>query len=395
MRVASVLAVALMALGVAACGGDDSGSGGGGGGNTIKVGAWFPLSGPVAASGIPQKAGAASFFEQLNAAGGVNGKKVTYSTEDNAFDPQQTIQAARKLVGEKKVVAIVAANGTATTAAAFPYVLNQAKVPIINTYGGAGDWYTPPRTGLFGYQTLYEEQGAAAGAWAAEDGHKNIVVVRSDPAAFAGVAKYVGPGAKSVDPSANVTEQVVKFQTTDYGPIIGQLKGKNPDAVVLILAFPEAAAFLKQAKLQGLKVPAYGYAPTADEGLIKLAGDAADGFNAVSLTKPAMDPSPEMEKYRTALKKYAPKEQPSGNSAASYAAAEAFAEVLKTIKGDVNPKSIAAAFAKGGTIETGILPPLEYSKDKHLGATQIQRVTVKNGKFVAEGGFSTPPSVVK
>src|SRR5215218_2179163 len=173
MRVASVLAVALMALGVAACGGDDSGSGGGGGGNTIKVGAWFPLSGPVAASGIPQKAGAASFFEQLNAAGGVNGKKVTYSTEDNAFDPQQTIQAARKLVGEKKVVAIVAANGTATTAAAFPYVLNQAKVPIINTYGGAGDWYTPPRTGLFGYQTLYEEQGAAAGAWAAENGHKN------------------------------------------------------------------------------------------------------------------------------------------------------------------------------------------------------------------------------
>jgi branched-chain amino acid transport system substrate-binding protein len=395
MRVASVLAVALMALGVAACGGGDSGSGGGGGGNTINVGAWFPLSGPVAASGIPQKAGAASYFDQLNAAGGINGKKVTYTTEDNAFDPQQTIQAARKLVGEKKVVAIVAANGTATTAAAFPYVLNQAKVPIINTYGGAGDWYSPPRTGLFGYQTLYEEQGAAAGAWAAEDGHKNIVVVRSDPAAFAGVAKYVGPGAKSVDPSAKVTEQVVKFQTTDYSPIVGQLKGKNPDAVVLILAFPEAAAFLKQAKLQGLNVPAYGYAPTADEGLIKLAGDAANGFNAVSLTKPAMDPSPEMEKYRAALKKYAPKEQPSGNSAASYAAAEAFAEVLKTIKGDVNPKSIAAAFAKGGTIETGILPPLEYSKDKHLGATQIQRVTVKDGKFVAQGGFSTPPSVVK
>lgn len=396
MRVASVLAVALMALGVAACGSDDGGSSsGGGGGDTIKVGAWFPLSGPVAASGIPQKAGATAYFDQVNAAGGINGKKVKYSTEDNAFDPQQTIQAARKLVGDEKVVAIVSANGTATTAAAFPYVLNQAKVPIINTYGGAGDWYEPPRPGLFGYQALYEEQGAAAGAWAAEDGHKNIVVVRSDPAAFAGVAKYVGPGAKSVDPSVNVTEQVVKFQTSDYGPIVGQLKGKNPDAVILILAFPEAAAFLKQAKLQGLKVPAYGYAPTADEGLIKLAGDAANGFNAVSLTKPALDPSPEMEEYRAALKKSAPKEQPSGNSAASFAAAKAFGEVVKTIKGDVSPQSISAAFTKGGTIETGILPPLEYSKDKHLGATQVQRVTVKDGKFVAEGEFITPPPVVK
>ena len=266
-------------------------------------------------------------------------------------------------------------------------------MPIINTYGGAGDWYTPPKPGLWGYQTLYEQQGAAAGAWAADDGHKNIVVVRSDPAAFAGVAKYVGPGAKSVDPSVKVSEQVVKFQTTDYSPIVGQLKGKNPDAVVLILAYPEAAAFLKQAKLQGLDVPAYGYAPTADEGLIKLAGEAADGYHAVSLTKPAMDPSPEMEQYRTALKQYAPKEQPSSNSAASYAAAKAFGEVVKTIKGDITTESINAAFQKAGTVETGMLPPLTYSADQHLGGTQLQRVVVKDGAFVAEGDFTTPPQV--
>jgi hypothetical protein len=69
--------------------------------------------------------------------------------------------------------------------------------------------------------------------------------------------------------------------------------------------------------------------------------------------------------------------------------------VVKTVKGDVSPQSISAAFTKGGTIETGILPPLEYSKDKHLGATQVQRVTVKDGKFVAVGGFITPPPVVK
>ena len=394
MRFASAVGVALMALAIGACGGGEDESGGGGGeGGPIKVGAWFPLSGPVAASGIPQKEGANAYFEQANAAGGINGHKVEYTTQDNAFDPQQTIQAARKLVGDEKVVAIVAANGTATSAAAFPYVLNQAKVPIINTYGGAADWYQPPRPLLFGYQTLYEQQGAAAGAWAAEDGHKNIVVVRSDPAAFGAVAKFVGPGAKSVDPSVNVSEQVVKFQTSDYSPIVGQLKSKNPDAVVLILAFPEAAAFLKQAKLQGVDVPAYGYAPTADEGLIKLAGDAANGFRALSLTRPAMDPAPEMEEYRKALKQYAPKEQPSGNSAAGYAAAKTFGEVVKTIKGDVTSESIAEAFQNAGTIETGILPPLEYSKDKHLGATQLQRVEVKDGKFVADGDFITPPSV--
>ena len=154
----------------------------------------------MASSGIPQKEGAAAAFEQINATGGINGRKVEFIARDNAFDPQQTIQAARQLVGSDKVVAIVGANGTATTAAAFPYVLNQAKVPIVNPYGGAADWYNPAKPLLFGYQTLYERQAAAVGAWAAEDGAKHIVVVRSDPAAFANVAKQVAPAAKAVDP---------------------------------------------------------------------------------------------------------------------------------------------------------------------------------------------------
>ena len=77
MRFASAVGVALMALVIGACGGGEDESGGGGGkGGPIKVGAWFPLSGPVAASGIPQKEGANAYFEQANAAGGINGNKV-------------------------------------------------------------------------------------------------------------------------------------------------------------------------------------------------------------------------------------------------------------------------------------------------------------------------------
>ena len=392
MRFASVLAAGAAALTIAACGGGEAASGGG---STapIKLGGWFPLTGPVASSGIPQKEGVVAAFEKVNAEGGINGRKVQFIARDNAFDPQQTIQAARQLVGSDKVVAIVGANGTATTAAAFPYVLNQAKVPIVNPYGGAADWYQPSKPLLYGYQTLYEEQAAAIGAWAAEAGAKKIVVVRSDPAAFENVAKHVAPGAKSVNPGVQVEEVVTKFQSTDYSPIIGQVKAKQPDAVVTILAFPEAAAYLKQAKLQGLTAPVYGYGPTADEGLIKLAGDAATGFHAVSFTKPSQDPSPAMEAYRSALKQYAPKEQPSSNSAASFAGAMAFAEVLKSIKGDITPQSIAAALGAKKTVDTGILPPLNWSKDAHLGTNQLQRVEVQDGKFVAQGEFVAAPPV--
>jgi branched-chain amino acid transport system substrate-binding protein len=394
MRIASVLAAAVAALALTACGsGGEAASGGGSGGSKdpIKLGGWFPLTGPVAASGIPQKEGVVAAFKKVNADGGINGRKVEFIARDNAFDPQQTIQAARQLVGSDKVAAIVGANGTATTAAAFPYVLNQAKVPIVNPYGGAADWYDPAKPLLFGYQTLYEEQAAAIGAWAAEDGAKHIVVVRSDPAAFENVAKHVGPAAKAVNPSVQVDEVVTKFQSTDYSPIVGQVKAKQPDAVVTILAFPEAAVYLKQAKLQGLTAPVYGYGPTGDEGLIKLAGDAANGFHAVSFTKPSLDPSPAMESYRAALKEFAPKEQPSSNSAASFAGAMAFAEVLKTIRGDITPESITKALSSAQTVETGMLPPLKWGKDAHLGTNQLQRVEVQDGKFVAQGEFVAAP----
>ena len=147
MRFASAVGVALMALVIGACGGGDDESGGGGGeGGTIKVGAWFPLVRPRRCLGDPAEGGRQRLLRagQRGRAGSTATRSST-STEDNAFDPQQTIQAARKLVGDEKVVAIVSANGTATSAAAFPYVLNQAKVPIINTYGGAGRLVQPAR----------------------------------------------------------------------------------------------------------------------------------------------------------------------------------------------------------------------------------------------------------
>ena len=59
--------------------------------------------------------------------------------EDNAYNPQGTIGAARKLVSRDEVFAISAPFGTLQSAATFEYVLDEAKVPIVNPYGGAAD----------------------------------------------------------------------------------------------------------------------------------------------------------------------------------------------------------------------------------------------------------------
>jgi branched-chain amino acid transport system substrate-binding protein len=194
----------------------------------IKVGAWVTTSGPVAVSGVPQAAATQAYFQMINATGGCNGHQIDWVTKDNAYDPQQTLQVARSLVQQEGVVAIVSAYGTATSEAAFSYVLDQAKVPVVNTAGGASSWYTPPRENLFGVETLYEDQGAALGAWAAQEGAKKIVVVHSDPDAFGNVAKNVEPSAVSVNSGVTVERLPVKYHSTDYSPVVQQSQAESP-----------------------------------------------------------------------------------------------------------------------------------------------------------------------
>jgi branched-chain amino acid transport system substrate-binding protein len=384
IRIGIAAAVSSLVLAACGAGGSDSASGDG----PIKLGAWYPLSGPVAASGVPSEAGARAYFDMLNDDGGINGRKVDFITEDNAFDPQQTLQIARKMISRDGVQAIVTANGTAPTEATFPFVLEQSKVPIFATYGGSNAWYDPARTGLFGTQALYEDQAEVAANWAMEEGAKKIVIVRDDPDAFATVddaaTKVIEDGGATAD------RVVVKFGSTDFSPYVAAVKKKQPDAVLLILPVPEAAAYLNEAALQGLEAPAYAYAPPATGALVELAGKNAEGFRAVSLTLPPTSDDPAVAEYREAMEKYAPKQEPDFYSIANFAWAKAFGEILKTIDGEVNSESIAKAIEAASDVETGIAPPFSFSKDGHLGTHSVMRVEVQDGEFVSVGDFVAP-----
>ncbi|MGP4005948.1 ABC transporter substrate-binding protein [Streptomyces sp. 4N124] len=392
-RAAGTTAVlAVVALTANACAGQDSAGAGGGDTSEIHIGAWLPLTGATAAYGVPEKAGADAYFKMLNASGGINGRKVRWTVKDNAADPQQTVQIARELVGQDKVVAIVNANGTSQAEAAFPFVLNQSKVPVLNEVGGSESWFEPPRPGLFGTQTLYEDQAAAIAAWATEDGAKKVLVVHSDPAAFVNVAEQVEPVAKKVDPSVKVDRLTVKYQTTDYTPVISKVKAAGPQAVILILTSPEAAAFLKEAKLQGLSLPTYAYAPVAAESTVSLAKDAAEGLKAVQLVKAPSDPDPAVKEFRTAMAKYEPDQAAGFLALWGWSNAKVFAEIAKTVKGPVTSQSLTAAYEKAAKVDPGVSPVMNFSAGNHLGTRSVQRVAVKNGVWTSVGDFYTPPA---
>ena len=383
--------LAAAALALSACGGAATGGAAGGDSGPIKIGAWIPLSGAQAASGVPQMAGAKAYFSRLNDNGGIKGRPIDWIVKDNAYDPQQTVQAARQLVGQEGVLAIVNANGVAPTEAAFPFVLEQSKIPIVDNYGGFANWYTPPRPLLFGTQTLYEDQAAAMAQWAVESGARKLLVVHDDPQAFAAVASQIDPAARKADPTASATKLSVKLGTTDYAPVVSQVRAAAPDAVMLIMPTTEAAAYLKEAKLQGLSRPTYGYSPTAASATVTLAGPAAEGFRAVSLVKVPGDESPAMQQFRDAMAKYAPDQPADFSTLLGYANAAVFAEIVKTIDGPITSESIVAAYQNAKDISVGVAPSMSFSPQQHIGTRDVQRTEVKNGTWTAVGDFVSAP----
>lgn len=350
----------------------------------ILLGTWIPLTGPLASYGVPYRAGIDAYLGALNAAGGVKGRKVVLTVEDNAYNPQRTVAAARKLISRDGVLAIGMPFG-AVSASAFDYTLGEAKVPMVNTYGSALEWFNPPKPGLFGAMTLYEDQARTIGRWLVKDGHKSAAVIHSALAGFVNVAAQVEPGVKSASPNVKVEMMPTKFGTTDYSPIALDVAKKNPEAVVLILAQGEMIAAAKELRQQGYKGALYTYSPSVANSVLELGGTALEGAKAIGLTQPINADTPAMKAYREALAKYSPSEKPDYVSLIGYTLTMATVEGLRRIDGPITRESLVKAIYTIRNYETGIFPPISYAPDRHLGVTRVQRVVAKGGQWVAVG----------
>ncbi|MCW3003137.1 MAG: receptor ligand binding region family protein [Conexibacter sp.] len=136
MRRLLVGVVACTALVGAGCGTQDSGSSGGGGGDTIEVGAVIPLSGGTADVGRQVKAGYELAKEQINAAGGIDGRKLRFVYADSAGDPATGGREARRLARAPGTVALTGSYASAVTLVV-AQTAEQSQVPYLVPYSAA------------------------------------------------------------------------------------------------------------------------------------------------------------------------------------------------------------------------------------------------------------------
>ena len=102
----------------------------------VKLGASAVLSGPLGPQTTDYGAGSRLYFDAINAAGGVHGRKISYTTLDDGFDPKRAVENTRKLISEQGVCMIDNNTGTAQTAAIQP-LLEESKTIVCGPVPGA------------------------------------------------------------------------------------------------------------------------------------------------------------------------------------------------------------------------------------------------------------------
>jgi ABC-type branched-subunit amino acid transport system substrate-binding protein len=215
--------------------------------DTITFGQAAVLEGPASALGRGMRAGIQAAFDEVNARGGVNGRKLKLISRDDGYEPDRAIAATKKLIEEDKVFALIGPVGTPTSAAAQP-IASAAHVPFIGPFTGAGFLRNPKLENVINLRASY---GAETEAWIkhlSEDLKITKIAIFYQDDAFGragldGVKAAMGKRGIELAGEATYERNTVAVKTA-----LLTLRRMAPDAVVMVGAYKPCAELIKLAR---------------------------------------------------------------------------------------------------------------------------------------------------
>jgi branched-chain amino acid transport system substrate-binding protein len=221
----------------------------------------------------------------INAKGGIQGKKVTLITEDDGSDPRTAALAAQRLISQG-VVAVIGTYGSSVTEPTQGIFDESGIVQIAN--GATAIRLTEKGLKMF-FRTCPrdDEQAKVAAQTIAKLGYKKIAILHDNSTYAKGLAEETR-GLLQKQPGARIVFfDALTPGERDYSTILTKLKQAQPDVVFFTGYYNEAGLLLRQKKEMGFNVPFIGGDATNNTDLVKIAGvAAAAGFYFISAPLP-------------------------------------------------------------------------------------------------------------
>ena len=267
---------------------------------TIKIGVTQPLTGAFAASGNYVAQGTKIAEEEINAAGGVLGKKIQLIVLDNKSNPTEAVTTVEKLIEQDKVPLLIGAWSSTLTLAVMPK-LEEYKVPMIVETSSSGKITTSGNPYVFRISPTSEMEAKAFQPLVGKLGIKKADFLYTNNDFGIGSADEYAKMLKANGVQVGVRE-TMDPAATDFSAQLAKIKASGADTLFVTTAVEQLTLILKQAKEQQLKVRVVscGGSNSPDQ-VIAQAGAAADGSYHTTFFPPWF---PEMTTNPEASRRY-------------------------------------------------------------------------------------------
>ncbi len=249
---------------------------GGSADNIIRIGEFASLTGKEATFGISSHEGTVLAIEELNAAGGVLGKKLELLTEDDLSKAGEPATVVNKLIARDRVVAILGEVASSRSLEAAP-ICQQNQIPMISPSS------TNPKvtqTGDYIFRVCFIDpfQGTVMANFATKTLKAKKIAVFTDVKSdySKGLAKYFKEGYVNSGGQI-VAELDFNGGDKDFKAQLTAIKSANPDAVFVPGYYTDAALICIQAKQLGLNIPLFGGDGWESDQLVKIGKEAVEG----------------------------------------------------------------------------------------------------------------------
>lgn len=344
---------------------------------TVPVGAIEILSGPNAAYGVAIKAGLELALDEVNAKGVLGGKKIALTVEDSAANKDQAINAARKLIGRDKVVAIIGPTLSNEMFAVGP-VTNERRVPTLGTSTTATGITD---IGPYIFRTSLPESDVIPVTLKAAmaRGVKTIALMYANDDAFSKSGFDVMKAAAEKAGLNILTIESFGSKDTDFSAQLTKIKGLKPDAVGISALVEPVSGVLLQARQLGFgkETLFIGGNGSNSPKLGEIAGAAADGL-IVGSPWFIGKKDPVNDAFVASFKaKY--NKDPDQFAAQAYDAMKIMAAAIDRA-GAADPQKVRDALAK--TNFNGVMGPFQFTDHRDPAtAAGVVVLVMKGGKF--------------
>ncbi|MBR0822917.1 ABC transporter substrate-binding protein [Bradyrhizobium liaoningense] len=354
----------------------------------IVIGTHQDLSGPIKGWGVPVANGMKMATEEVNAAGGINGRKIKLVVEDSGYDPKKAVLASQKLIERDKIFAMVGPMGSPTVLAAQDILFDAGVLQLFPLTAAEFtfkfDPAKPQERLKFNNLLPYVESTRAALKYMMEwkKFQKPCIMHQDDE-----YGKNVLDGfnqqltAMKIQP-ASVTSY--KRGASDFSAQVAKMKSDGCDLVVLGTILRETIGAMTEAKKLGWDVTFLGASPTNVQEVPTLGKDSVEGLYAASLFEIPYEDSAK-GKVKDWLVNYKKMFNSDANTQAiiGYNAMMTFAFYADKAGKDLTGQKMLDSLESGEKfLDIFNSPPTKFSKTDHLANTITQVQQVKGGRWV-------------